>query len=333
MGTFETPRRPARPSVSQDELAHLINMASCAPSVHNSQPWRFVPTSDGVLVHADRTRGLAVIDPEGRQLLISCGAALDHLRVAARAIGLDTAVTLLPYADEPDTVAHVRLTPGGPATLGEVDAAVSVLHRHTVRGRFADDPVPTPALEAMHEAVEARGTLLRVVRPRELLDVEVLVSRAEQALHRIPAYDEELARWVWDGASVAGRDDGMPFDAVGHGAGRAESLQGRAFRPAPPVAVDPPPVREDPTAVLLSTVGDAPVDWLRAGQALSALLLTATRLGLVAQPIGQVLDLPWSRAALQRSLGTIGAPQLLLRLGVGRAGATSPRRPLADVVA
>ena len=69
------------------QLEHAVEHALRAPSVHNTQPWRWrIDPADGVVeLHADRGRQLTATDPDGRDLLISCGAALGHLAVALRA--------------------------------------------------------------------------------------------------------------------------------------------------------------------------------------------------------------------------------------------------------
>jgi hypothetical protein len=170
-----------------------------------------------------------------------------------------------------------------------------------------------------------------VVRSDELVEVEVLVSRAEEALLRVDGYQQELERWVWHGVPDENRGDGLPQEAVEHGTGRAESLPGRAFAGPIPRPGDPPPA-EQLTVVLLSSRADTPTDWVQAGRALSALLLTATQDGLLAQPFGQVMDLPSSRAALAHVLGIAGVPQMLLRLGHGASHPVTPRRPVADVL-
>ena len=319
-------------ALTAGEMEHLVFMATCAPSVHNTQPWQFVPTPDGLLLQRDRARQLSVLDPDGRELLLSCGTAIHHLQVAARALAMDIEITLFPGDRLPDDVAQLRITHGTSATDAEVSAAIAILHRHTPRGRFADDRVPAAVLEQLRIAAESQLGMFRVVQADELLEVEVLVSRAEQSLLRIPGYADELARWVWHGPQQQDRGDGLPQKAIDHGTDRAESLQGRQFGAEPLPRPDEPPVAEHPTVVLLSTLADTPADWVHAGQSLSALLLAATEHGLVAQPIGQVVDIAATRWALQRHLGTVGAPQMLLRLGLGTSQPVSPRRPVAEVL-
>ena len=317
-------------AVSTSDLEHVIMMATRAPSVHNSQPWRFTATADGVLIGQDRSRQLGIIDPSGRELLLSCGAAIHHLLVAARAVGINADVELMAPDHASDTVALVRLRRGDMATAAEVAAGVAILHRHTHRGRFCDSAVPDSVLDQIRLAVEGQSGMLRVVRDDELVDVEVLVSSAERALHRLPGYREELAHWVWQ-AGDEDRDDGLPPQAVDHGVDRAESLEGRQFSEPTAPRPDEPPAAEHPTVVMLSSVTDTPMDWVRSGQALSALLLTATELGVVAQPFGQVIDLPSSRQTLAWLLGTVGAPQMLLRLGLGTSLPSTPRRSVLSV--
>ena len=312
------------------DLEHLVTMAAFAPSVHNTQPWHFRPAPGGLRLERDRSRQLTVIDPMGRELLLSCGAALHHLEVAARGVGVDSRVTINPVGN---TVATVRLSRGRPATNAELAHALAILHRHTYRGRFDDERIPAAALDAIAGAATHEHGLVRIVSDEELVEVEVLVSRAERTLVSSPGYQEELARWVWHGAPDENRGDGIPAAAVDHGPDRAESLEGRQFDGAADPRPEDPPDPEHPTVLLLSSPSDTPFDWIQAGRALSALLLLATELGVVAQPIGQVLDLPASRRELALALGTVGSPQMLLRLGRGQAAPQTPRRAVADVLA
>lgn len=321
--TVKTPA-PTGP-LTAAERQHLLSLATCAPSVYNTQPWRFTATPDGFLLSSDRTRQLAVLDPDGRQMLLSCGAACHHLGVAARAMGLDVHVELLP--DEGvDAVARFHLTRGGPATAEEIALSMAVLTRHSDRGRYTDAPLPAGFVDGLLRCVEAEGAILRVVRADELPEVDALVSQAEQVLLNTPGYAAELSTWVWHDGERPDRGDGLSPESVAHGTDRAESLQGRAFDAvlsAPPA--EPPPA-EHPHVMLLTTTGDEPLDRVRAGMALSALLLSATQEGLSAQVFGQVTDVPVARWALKAALGTLGQPQILLRLGAGSRGSTSTRR-------
>ncbi len=305
---------------------HLLLLATCAPSVHNTQPWRFAPTHDGFVLSADRERALAVIDPYGRQLALSCGAASHCLEVAARGMGLDVETELL--TGGPDEIARLHLRPGSSPSPEQVELAAAVLTRHSDRGRYADEPLPNDLLETLRLAVEAEHGSLRAVRDDEHAEVDVLVAWAEQELRATDGYADELARWVWHDGEQPDRPDGVPEAAVEHGAARAESLAGRQFRgedPARPGPAEPPPP-EHPHVLLLTTVGDSALDWVRAGRALSTLLLHATVAGQSAQVIGQVTDVAGPRQALQSLLGTGGRPQVLLRLGIGTRGVATTRR-------
>jgi nitroreductase len=73
--------------LSEADLLSCVRAAVAAPSLHNSQPWRFRIRAGGVDVYADRARQLEVVDPSGRELLISVGAAAFKLRVAIRQYG------------------------------------------------------------------------------------------------------------------------------------------------------------------------------------------------------------------------------------------------------
>ena len=199
-----------------------------------------------------------------------------------------------------------------------------------MRGRFADDHVPPGVLDGLALAAEQQGGALRVVRPDELVDVSVLVAKAEQYLEGDAAYASELATWS---GVPEGRLDGVPEAALDTEPDRAELVVGRRFHPERPVGVLPTlPVPEHPALALVVSPGDTLVDRLQAGMTLSRVLLEATAAGLAAQPLGQVTDVPATRLALAHALGLSSVPQLLLRLGQARPRRVAPRRPVSDVL-
>jgi hypothetical protein len=189
--------------------------------------------------------------------------------------------------------------------------------------------VPADVLEAFRDAAQAEGARLRdVVSEDELIQLEVMLSSADAMEERDVRYREELAQWVHDGVL---RADGIPAAAIGQAAG--SSLRQRDFGLDHPAALDgsaPDPDR--PAVVVLSTDDDEPVSWLRAGQALAAVLLRAADLGVQAQPLGQVTDVLASRYGLRQALGVFGMPQLVLRMGFAPRTALTARRPVDEVL-
>jgi hypothetical protein len=304
----------------EEQVRHVVTAATLAPSVHNTQPWRFVTHDDGLDLYADDSRRLAVLDPTGRQVRLSCGAALVHCRIAARGLGLAVDVELQPDPRVPDLLARLRLRPGPAASEAEVDLATAMLHRHTYRGVFEDRPVPDALVDQLRALAEAEGAMLRpVTSAGDLVELEVLLARADATEQRNADYRAELGAWVGRASTT-----------------RGSSVTLRDFRvgdpPTAPGGTADPPVAERPLVVLLSTIGDDVKAWLHAGQAMGAVLLHAASAGVLAQPLGQVTDLPGTRARLGVALGLVGVPQLVLRMGYADQHATTPRRSVEDVV-
>ena len=311
-------------------LRHVIEAATLAPSVHNTQPWRFVLRADGFDLLADPGRRLPVLDPTGRLLHLSCGAALVTARTAARALGLAADVALLPDPEWPDLLARLTVSAGAVPDDAELALALAVLHRHTVRGPFDDRPVPEQLLRSLARVAEQEGAALHVVRDEgERVSLAVLLSMADWQEERDPAYRAELARWVREDPAGGG----IPPQAVQEDPGRGSSLRLRDFTLTHPEhAAGGAPTPDDPAVVVLTSRGDGPLAWLRAGQALGAVLLHAAAEGVQAQPLGQVVDRSGPRTALARSLGLTGVPQMVLRLGYASAHAATPRREVEDVL-
>ena len=324
-------------SLDRATVTAVVELATLAPSVHNTQPWRFVlGGGDGggtVELYADRERSLPVLDPTGRQLRLSCGAALLHAVVGGRGLGVDVAVRLLPDHEE-DHLATLTLTPGAPPNEQEREIAAATRLRHTQREPFETRRVDPVILDRLRAAAAAEGGWLHVVERRDdQLTLSVLLAHAEQVQESDPAYRDELHSWLRPVNSPA--RDGVPASALPHTAGPARHSEvtvrdfdlERTMQELREAAVD-----ERPTVVILGTDADTPGDQLRAGMVLARVLLEATRAGVVASPLGQVVDLPGTRAQLRQQLGLLGEPQMLLRIGYGATAAATPRRPVTDVI-
>ncbi|AVV45095.1 hypothetical protein PYK79_48900 [Streptomyces sp. ID05-04B] len=304
----------------------LLAAAVAAPSIHNTQPWRFRldPDSRSIEVRVDRERWLPRTDPERRAQYLSVGAAVFNLRLAAAHLGWNTVVRLLPAADDHDPPATVRLTIG---PVAEGQASLDVLYeaierRHTSRMPFTGRPVPEPIVTEMIGSARSEGAYLDVpdiVGTRRLLR---LTEAAEARNAGRPDRKAEARTWVT--APGADTSYGIPLAALGppDASGR---MPMRDFTGELP-ASRPPVLRFERHAqvALLWTERDRREDWLRAGQALQRVLLTATLRGVRTSMLHQAMEWPDLRAALAGSRQR-RCPQLLIRFGYGPDGGRTPR--------
>jgi len=324
--------------MDQQVLHDIVEKAARAPSIHNTQPWRFVAHDDVIELWTDPNRGLAVLDPTGRARHLSCGAALLHARIAAEAAGHPADVVLAPDGTQPEHLADLRLASASSARPHDLADAIST--RRTQREAFTSKPLSQDVVEALRRAAEAEGCWLRVVDSSDdETAVAVLLAHADDVERADPAYREELRRWTGQGESAP---DGVPPSAV---PGTDPSRRGSNFRLRDFVAdrdrssdeSDDPPEVERPLVALLGTRDDDVASWIAAGQGLGRLLLTATSMGVAASPMTQPLEVPQTRARLATELGVVGHPQMLLRLGYAAddatsTGAPSPRRAVEEVL-
>jgi nitroreductase len=313
--------------LSAKTVREWIQAAVAAPSVYNTQPWRFHARRDRIDVFADRSRRLDVIDPRGRELLLSVGAAILNLRVAILASGRLVMTTLL-GSDEPDFAARIALGPPAAPSHTVRALAEAVPKRRTNRAPYARTAIPIDVVEQLRAAASAEGAELFMLDPVRRNAVLALAFDALR-LEEDPRYLDELAAWT---ASAPARRDGItPASAAYRDVTGRMPLRdfGAAF---PPERVRPVPFEPHPHLAILSTRGDGPRQWLRAGQAMQRVLLTATVHSLSAQPLTQPLEVSALRQALGRpDRGTFA--HVLVRLGYGPpVGAVAPRRAIEDVL-
>ncbi len=358
-------------SILADRAAYLIETAARAPSVHNTQPWRFRASQSAVELYCDPRRKLQ-LDPAGREMLISCGAALFGLRLAVRSLGYEPVVELLPDPGRLRLLARVRLGAAKPMTVVEREMLRALPHRHTHRGRFGPGPLPAGLLAGLqHDALAERATLV-LVEPGLAYERLACIARAVyRRLELEPLAEAETRRWSRKPGSQA-RDGvpayafpgsafpgpAFPAPAVPGSAVPAPAVPGSAFAgSAVPGSAVPAPGRRRPgrlpqrdfdlgrgfgrqeaggpppaaTAVLV-TSGDTRVDWLRAGQALHRLLAHAASRWVFASLDTQLLEITLIRALIRERLALPGAPQMLLQFGVVDTTHPTGRRPPDELI-
>ncbi len=318
--------------VSPDLVRRLVTTAGRAPSVHNTQPWWFRVAGTSIELHADPRRRLPFADPDGREMLISCGAALFGLRLAVRELGHRAPMQVLPNPGQPDLLARVWL--GRPEPIGPAERALlaAVNHRHTHRGPFSPHPLPAGLLAALQRDAEAEGAALLVVdRPGHHQRLAALVAAADRRQRLLSMVPAELRRWTRPPGSRA--RDGVPARAYSATPGRpGRRLMMRDFDLRRGWGLldggGPPPA----ATVVLITRGDGRADWMRAGQALHRLLLRAAGSWVFASMHTQPLESAPVRDAIRAGLALPGAPQMLLQLGRADAAPVTARRPASELL-
>lgn len=324
-------------------LVHeLVRSACSAPSVHNSQPWSWrVLDTTTIELYPDRSRQLRATDPQGRDLAISCGAALHHLAVAAEAFGLVAEIVLLPSGEDEDLLARVHLAPGD-IGITSVDMLAALENRQTDRRGFSTWEVPTARLRHLCDTARGSGAYaMPLIDPWVRHRAEELLEQARRTQSADPQLSHEQSTWVdrLDPESVEGipTENTVPTERSG------TTHRPSRFEPVPtkgPVDTgkegDLEPERTD-GLVAICTAGDDLRSWLQAGQTMSALWLKATLGGLAVTPVSQVIEVEETRQLLQHDLFLYaGRPQILLRIGwpeVARpALPRTPRRSHKDVL-
>lgn len=320
----------------QATLHRALVSAVHAPSVNNSQPWRWrASTTDGVDLYAHPDRHLITIDLDGPDLLLSCGAALHHLIVALAGQGWSAQVDRFPDPENTHHLARVQLsTASAPADAAALARAIPL--RRTDRRRFSAQPVDGALLETLIGHAAACGTELHIVAgsaARERLIA--MITRSAGLQRQQEGYAAELARWT---GRYAGADDGITASTVTSGIERPGEVPMRAFNRAS-LAQSPHSFEHEDASVLmvLASRKDDRLGTLRAGEATSAVLLAATNLGLATTPLSQPMEVARTRASISDHIvGTQLFPQLVLRIGWAQPDCPdlppTPRRSLDNVL-
>jgi hypothetical protein len=324
-----------------EQLKFLLNYAILAPSSHNTQPWLFKIVGDNMIeLYADRTRALAVVDPEDRELTISCGAALSHLLIAIRHFGYAYEVELFPDSNNKDLLARVIVDGRREPVKEENSLFEAITKRRTNRLKFEDRELEEPLISKLRSTVteeggEAIDTWLHIAKEQdEKNSLADLIAEGDRIQLSDKRFRRELASWIHSNRSHS--KDGMPGYAFGYR--DIMSYMGpfviRTFDNGKgQAAKDRQLAAGSPVLAILGTKSDEPMDWLRAGMALSRMLLLARSENVWSSFLDQPLEVPKLRAKVLEVLKEEkGFPQLLMRIGYGRDVKPTPRRQIDEVL-
>jgi nitroreductase len=294
-------------TTTTDALVEAAELARYAPSIHNSQPWRW-RVSDGVLdLYLAGERRLPVTDPGARLAVLSCGAALHHARTALAAEGLAAEVVRLPG---PEHLARITVSGHVPVSPEAMRLVQTIEIRHTDRRPVTGEPVQPAELAAIEAAVRAQGVWLHILRPEDIVELASAASYAQQAEAADEAWQAELAYWT---GGIRPGGSGVPDEAI-PSAPTQTTVPSRDFGHPGTLVVSAEHDRGATFAILYGAE-DTPLDWLRAGEALSAGWLAATEHGVALLPLSATVEVVYTRQTLRGLLSGLGEPYLVLRLG------------------
>lgn len=321
-----------RTTANTEIVAKAIRLACRAPSLHNSQPWRWIVGEAAVDLFADHERVVRSADSSGREALISCGAALGHFRIAMAAAGWKTNVDSFPNPSERDHLASLDLSPANDVTAAERDRADAILRRRTDRLPFRA-PSHWESFEPLLRNTIDRGKATLDVLADDARPALAAASRLTESFRRYDEYYHDEIHW-W--TEPFRGYQGVPPSALVSAGERERVGINREF-PVTQHGDRRPDVRADEAKVLvLSTPEDTRADALDSGEALSTVLIECTMVGLATCTLTHITELPKGRAIIQELTGSRAFPQLLIRVGnaptLEDTPAPTPRRPLSEIM-
>ncbi len=316
-----------------EQWEFLLRYAILAPSSHNSQPWKFRHRHASLEIHADRERACPVVDPQDRELIMSCGCALFHFKVAMRHFGCLGQIEILPEHN-PNLLA--RLHWGAEVETEAIQSKLfsAITERRTNRQPFKDKPLPSELFEQLKGTAASENASLHSIEDEPTrFALADLIWKADRTQWANAEFRRELSRWILPNHSL--RQDGIPgyaagvddlMSSVGPLVVRTFDLgEGEAAR-------DQELAIGSPRLVVVCTPGDSPRDWVSAGQALAAVLLHARSENIWASFLNQPIEVPGIRHQLKSLIDTTQSPQCILRLGYADAVRPTPRREVEEVL-
>ena len=315
-------------SITEEQIKLLLSYAVLAPSSHNTQPWRFEIIEGKLFMFADRTRALPANDPDDRELTISCGCALMNLRAAAAQEGFSVIVDITPKSGDDDLLAMISFNKAHSLSSEEAELFKSIELRRTYRKRFASGDIPTAILDSLSTTASEEGSWLEIIESEENRQkVAELVSEGDSIQWSSLSWRRELAAWM----HPRRRGDGLTVPGI---VAPIAQIVVRTFDMGNGIgAKDKQLADESPVLAVVGTSSDNVADWLKAGQALEKVLLSAYSKGLQASYLNQPIQVASLRPKLQNLLSKPGFPQIVLRLGFPKDEIdATPRRRLDEVI-
>ncbi len=309
-----------------EQLQYLVRYALLAPSSHNTQPWKFAIQDDTIRVFSDESRWLRVADSDKRELYISVGCALENLLIAAEHFGFGYELAYFSESGNDTFVATVALSKsGGQMHKAAPDLFAALTRRHTNHQVYEPRPIPESELRQLTACCTESGLTVYLTDDLEIKrKVEALIVEADAIEFANPAYREELAHWIGQGAFgtswLMSKMGQLAVTYLNMGKSTAKK--------------DAEVLMSSPVLGMICSQTNDRESQVKVGQVFERLYLTASLLGLSLQPMSQILHIPEIKSAVQTLLPDKALfPQQPFRLGYAKPEERhTPRRPLQEVL-
>jgi hypothetical protein len=316
-------------------LTSILNCAIKAPSGNNTQPWRFVVTSEkSIEIHPDFSRALPVTDADNHELYISLGCALENLLIAAREYGYYADVS---FEKNTEQRTFVRIS------LLESDAVPKdplfdyISQRQTTRNYYEDTQIPARDLAQLQNSFHFSDVGLHMfTTPAIIGEMLPFVIEASNRQFENPQFIDELISWFRFTQSEAEESkDGLRMDAMGlPNMGKwigkvlmknfvsAES-ESRRWKEL---------IHHSAGLALFTAQENTEENWIQVGRAFQRFALTATKLRISHAHVNMPCEEIEVRERMRLHFRIEGIPMLLIRIGYSEKMPYSYRRPLEDVL-
>mgnify|MGYP001193466190 CR=1 FL=1 len=319
----------------EDKLSFLAKYAVLAPSTYNTQPWLFEVSQGEMVLSLDRRYGLPVIDPQDRQMIISCSAAILNLEIAAEHFGYSLDIEIFDDAEETDKLAVIKLKDRITHRSDENSALFRAIpERQMNRYHFHSAPLAQDDMVALKKAVSVEGAWIHVCDENEKESLIKMIVDADYAQNSDKNFRREIASWLDKRRVYSG--DGMPelqmkcHDLVT----TSTPLAVRRFFGDDGDTVPADKMSEgSPVLAIIGSVTGSLENKIKAGKAFMRLLLAAQSRGIGVSTLNQPCQIAETRLRLYDELGLQGRAQIIVRMGYPKKKPLpAPRRPFDKVI-
>ncbi|MCG8322267.1 MAG: hypothetical protein MI921_22410 [Cytophagales bacterium] len=296
----------------------LIKYAIKAPSVHNTQPWRFAYRNNVIKVFPDYNRRLPMADQDDHALFISLGCAVENLVIAANHFGYRADIDYFPPLENNECI-RIRLTEGRVDLDNRLFEAID--NRQSTRNRYKGRKIPGEDMKALQNAAHYEGVRTLVFSgQQEILPLIEFIKEASFLRFSNNSFKHELIYWIrFNTREAKQTGDGlytasMGFPSVPSWLGR---LIMRLIKPSGEAKRVEKLVKSSSAMMVFIAESNQKKNWINLGRAFERVALTATVLNIKHAH----LNMPCEEIEVRKKLAAyLGLPDnqqplLLIRLG------------------